>query len=75
MIELILVRIRFSSEQLSRLANILDNAGQVVLGTVVLGPFVSGGLDRLSLFMIILGLSLILLLWTGSLVLEKGANL
>lgn len=41
--------------QLQRLSNIFDNAGQVVLAVMVLGPMFSP-LNIFSVFMVILGL-------------------
>ena len=46
---------KLTSEEILRFANILDNAGQVFLGVMVLAPLVAG-LDERGAFVVLLGL-------------------
>lgn len=46
---------KLTSEEILRFANILDNAGQVFLGVMVLAPLVTG-LDEREAFVVLLGL-------------------
>lgn len=60
----------FTKNQLQRLANILDNAGQVFLATVVLTPFISTVESRDN-YVILLGIILTLGSWWLSLRIER----
>jgi hypothetical protein len=55
--------------QLARLSNIFDNAGQVIFGVAVLSPLIS--LDNFSPLTLILGLTGVLLCWIISLILIR----
>lgn len=61
----------FTTHQLKRFSNIFDNAGQVFLGSLVIGPLINssikGGLTPVTLS----GSSLTLFLWWVSLRLER----
>jgi len=58
--------------QLNRLSNIFDNAGQVIFGIVVLSPVISG-FDRMNWFVILSGVVGVLFCWFASLwVVRKG---
>ena len=49
---------------IQRLSSILDNAGQVIFGLVVVGPFLSK--DQINIFSIILGTITVTMLWLTS---------
>jgi hypothetical protein len=51
--------------QIERLSNILDNAGQVIFGIVVVTPLVAG-IDKLDIVGVILGLISISFCWISS---------
>lgn len=51
--------------QINRLSNVFDNAGQVVLGVVVLSPIISG-FDRVNLLVIVLGIAFTIFCWLTS---------
>lgn len=65
--------ISFSKEELLRLANIFDNAGQVFLAGLVIAPFFST-IDFSKTFVIVLGLALTFGCWFFSWWLTKEAN-
>ena len=56
--------------QTERFANILDNAGQVFLATMVLTPIVQG-IDKTDRLVLVFGLIDMLLCWTVSLILAN----
>jgi hypothetical protein len=60
----------FSEKQFDRLSNILDNAGQVVLGITVIGPFFSR--EPINVFIIGNGILAVLALWIVSIILSNG---
>lgn len=60
----------FTREQLKRLANILDNAGQVFLATVVIAQLISG-LENKNYLVIILGIIFTISCWWLSLRIER----
>lgn len=60
----------FSSNQIKRFSNILDNAGQVVLASVVVQPIVSG-LSPISLFTVF-GIITVVVIWSLALLMEGG---
>ncbi len=64
---------RLVSEEILRFANILDNAGQVFLGVMVLTPLVAG-LDERGAFVILLGLLGALFSWFFSWWLTRKAG-
>lgn len=64
----------FTQEQLERISNIFDNAGQVILGIVVVTPLV-GGIDKLDIGGVILGLVSVLLCWTVSISLARKKDI
>ena len=57
-------------EQLDRVANILDNLGQVFFAVLILTPIVQG-IDKANLWMIVLGIIDVVTCWTGSILLAK----
>jgi hypothetical protein len=57
-------------EQVDRLANILDNAGQVFLGVLVLTPLVQG-IDKTNIGLLALGVVDVLVCWTASIRLAR----
>lgn len=61
---------RLTSRQFGRLANIFDNAGQVVFGVIVLSPLISG-LDSINLFVVLFGIVSVALCWSVSIYLER----
>ena len=56
--------------QTERFANILDNAGQVFLATMVLTPIVQG-IDKTDRLVLVFGIIDMLLCWTVSLILAN----
>ena len=56
--------------QLDRLSNILDNAGQVVLGVAVLSPLITG-VDNRKMSVLLLGLVTVVFCWMFSIWLSK----
>jgi len=62
---------KLTSAQISRLSNIMDNAGQVVLATMVLNPLLAGGLDKTNRLVIISGSVGTIFLWVISIILAK----
>lgn len=62
-------------DQIQRLSNIFDNAGQVALGGLVFGPLLAGsGLDTGRLFMIPFGIGTVLLCWAMSIWLARKSK-
>ena len=55
----------FTTNQLNRVSNIFDSAGQIVFGVAVVSPFVSG-VDKYSIRVILLGVLIALALWITS---------
>lgn len=64
----------FSKEELLRLSNIFDNAGQVFLGILVISPLVSGKVDINIVSVIISGIVATLMSWFYSLYLTRKAR-
>jgi len=65
------LKISLTRDEIKRLANIMDNAGQVVLGTIVL-PGILNAVDQNSLTMLTLvGIPTCTLCWWLSLRLER----
>jgi hypothetical protein len=60
----------FTPAQTERFANILDNAGQVFLATMVLTPIVQG-FDKTDRLVLVFGIIDMLLCWTVSLILAN----
>jgi len=56
--------------QIERVSNILDNAGQVLLGVMVISPLI-GGFDKLDIGVVVLGLIGVLFCWMISIRLAK----
>ncbi len=63
---------RLTSRQFGRLANIFDNAGQVVLGIAVLSPLI--GFDRMNIFVVLSGLGAVIICWSSSMYFERRGN-
>ena len=61
-------------EQLERLSNILDNAGQVALGVLVFTPLIQG-FDKTNPLVLVLGAIDVAVCWTGSIVLSKRKDI
>jgi hypothetical protein len=60
-----------TKSQLKRLSNIFDNAGQVLLGTLVIGPLISNtGIGKI-VGTVSFGILVTVLLWFSSLTLER----
>lgn len=62
-----------TENQFDRLSNILDNAGQVVFGVVVLSPLISN-LVSFNWIMIILGIIIAVTCWSLSMILAGRGN-
>ncbi len=58
----------FTKEQINRLSNVFDNAGQVFLGVAVLSPIVSNltVIDKIQPMVILLGLISAVFCWLVS---------
>ena len=56
--------------QLNRLSNIFDNAGQVMLGIAVISPIITG-FDRIDIFVVLSGIITTLVCWTVSVTLSR----
>ena len=52
----------FTIEQLNRLSNIFDNAGQVILGVVVLSPIISA-FDKSNTIVVLSGIVVMIFCW------------
>lgn len=63
---------QFSDNQFNRIANIFDNAGQVVLGVAVLSPLI--GLNNTSLPIAIAGIIVVVFCWLASIWLAKKGD-
>lgn len=63
----------FTKQQLQRLANIFDNAGQVLLGTSVLTPLIFG-VEKENKIVVLFGIMITLLMWWISLRIERIAS-
>jgi hypothetical protein len=61
----------FTNSQLKRFSNIFDNAGQVMLGSLVINPLLTPASSPGLIPAILLGAILTLLLWWVSLRLER----
>ena len=55
----------FTIGQMSRLSNIFDNAGQVILGVVVLSPIISG-FDKTNIIVVLSGMVVMIFCWSLS---------
>jgi hypothetical protein len=55
----------FTANQLNRISNIFDSAGQIVFGVAVVSPFVSE-VDKYNIRVVILGILIALALWITS---------
>lgn len=74
MILLVQVKPILTANQLDRLSNIFDNAGQVVFGVVVLSPVIAG-FDTINWAVILSGIIGVIFCWWASLwVIKKGAK-
>jgi hypothetical protein len=61
-----LLHMRLDAEQIARLSNIFDNAGQVALGGLVFAPLLSP-IDNYRGLVILFGVVDVLICWTVSL--------
>jgi hypothetical protein len=60
----------FTPSQIERIANILDNLGQVFFAVLILTPIMQG-IDNINLLVLVLGVIDVVLCWTGSVILAK----
>jgi hypothetical protein len=60
----------FTPAQIERIANILDNLGQVFFAVMILTP-VMQGIDKANIWVLILGSIDVVACWTGSILLAK----
>lgn len=60
----------FTPAQIDRIANILDNLGQVFFAVMILTP-VMQGIDKTNLLVLVLGTIDVLVCWTGSVLLSR----
>ena len=60
----------FTPAQIERIANILDNLGQVFFAVMILTPIVQG-IDKTNLGVVVLGTIDVVACWAGSVILSK----
>lgn len=59
-----------NTNQLNRLSNIFDNAGQVFFGVVVLSPLIQG-IDKVNPLVLTSGIVAVLICWITSILLMR----
>jgi hypothetical protein len=64
----------FTPAQIERIANILDNVGQVFFSVMILTPVVQG-IDKADIVVLVLGTIDVVACWTGSVILAKRKDL
>jgi len=62
-----------TSEQIKRLSNIFDNAGQVALGAFVFSQLING-FDNINVLVVLSGIGSVVLCWTMSIWLARKGN-
>ena len=60
----------FTPAQIERIANILDNLGQVFFAVMILTP-VMQGIDKANIWVLVLGSIDVIACWSGSILLAK----
>jgi hypothetical protein len=60
----------FTPSQIERIANILDNLGQVFFAVMILTPVIQG-IDRTNLWVLVLGTIDVIVCWSGSIILAR----
>ena len=60
----------FTPGQIERIANILDNLGQVFFAVLILTP-VMQGIDKANIWVLVLGSIDVVVCWAGSILLAK----
>jgi len=60
----------FTPTQIERIANILDNLGQVFFAVMILTP-VMQGIDKANIWVLVLGSIDVIACWSGSILLAK----
>ena len=60
----------FTPAQIERIANILDNLGQVFFAVLILTP-VMQGIDKANIWVLVLGSIDVVVCWAGSILLAK----
>ena len=61
---------KFTPAQIERIANILDNLGQVFFAVLILTP-VMQGIDKANIWVLVLGSIDVVVCWAGSILLAK----
>ena len=56
--------------QIERIANILDNLGQVLFAVMILTPVVQG-IDKTNIWVLVLGTIDVVVCWAGSIILSR----
>jgi hypothetical protein len=56
--------------QIERIANILDNLGQVLFAVMILTPVVQG-IDKTNIWVLVLGTIDVVVCWAGSIILAR----
>jgi hypothetical protein len=64
----------FTPAQIERIANILDNVGQVFFAVMILTPVVQG-IDKADILVLVLGAIDVVACWTGSVLLAKRKDI
>ena len=62
-----------TEKQFERFSNIFDNAGQVILGVVVLSPLIAG-FDNINKIVLGLGIISVVFCWIGSIWFAKKGD-
>jgi hypothetical protein len=60
----------FTPAQIERIANILDNLGQVFFAVLILTPVIQG-IDKANIWVLVLGSIDVVVCWAGSILLAK----
>jgi hypothetical protein len=60
----------FTPSQIERIANILDNLGQVFFAVMILTPVIHG-IDKTNLWVLVLGSIDVIVCWAGSIILSR----
>ena len=74
MVFFLINKLTFTPSQIDRIANILDNLGQVFFGVLVLTPLVEG-FDKTNICVLVLGSIDVIVCWSGSIILSRRKDI
>lgn len=74
MVFFLINKLTFTPSQIDRIANILDNLGQVFFGVLVLTPLVEG-FDKTNIWVLVLGAIDVIVCWSGSIILSRRKDI